>query len=114
MRIFKLTAAQRFRLLEHGYAQKDIEAMVQADIPKAKTIKICFSETEILEWMRKKHQPELSIDELLDWWRFNAKTEFMNVSPTGLYVEYKKRRAKRKPLVMYKEMAVDNKPHKVY
>jgi len=114
MKTFKLTPEQRFKLLMHGYTQKEIEDLVMADIPGAKTLKICFSEDEAMEWLKKKYPPELSLDELLDWWYSKAKTEFMNVSPSGLYVEYKKRRAKRKPLIMYKEMAVDEKPHRVY
>ena len=113
MRTFKLTPEQRFKLLMLGYTQKEIEEMVMADIPGAETLKICFSENEVLEWIGKKYPPELSVDELFAWWKSYAKPEYMGVH-NGLYVEYKKRRAKRKPLVMYEEMAADNKPHKVY
>jgi len=113
MRTFKLTPEQRFKLLMLGYTKKDIEDLVKAGIPGAKTLKICFSETEVLEWMAKRYPPELSIDELFTWWYSHAKPEYMGVHG-GLYVEYKKRRAKRKPLIMYKEMAADDKPHKVY
>ena len=113
VKTFKLTPEQKFKLLMSGYTQKEIEEMVMADIPGAKTLKICFSEDEVLEWLNKKYPPELSIDELFSWWWSYAKPEYMGVHD-GLYVEYKKRRAKRRPLIMYAEMAADNKPHKVY
>ena len=113
IRTFKLTTEQRYKLFELGYSQKDIEEMVLKDIPNAKTLKICFSEDEVLEWLEKRYPKELSVDELFAWWKSYAKPEYMGVHG-GLYVEYKRRRAKRKPLVMYKEMAADNKPHKVY
>jgi len=114
MRTFKLTPEQRLKLYATGYSLKEIEAMVKADIPNAQTLKICFSDAEALEWFRKRYPPELSIDELYQWWVSFAKTEYEKPSMSGLYVEYKRRRAMFKPLVMYKEMAKDNKPHKVY
>jgi len=113
MKTFKLTPEQKLKLLELGYTQKDCEAMVLADIPNAKTLKICFSETEVLEWLNKKYPRCLTVDEVFSWWWSYCKPEYKNVHG-GLYAEYLKRHAKRKPLVMYKEMAVDNKPHKVY
>jgi len=110
---FKLTSEQKLTLLQSGYTQKDCEEMVLKDIPNAVTLKICFSEKEVLEWMEKRYPRKLSVDEVFTWWKQNAKRKYQGVQ-NGLYVEYLKRRAKRKPLIMYKEMAVDNKPHKIY
>jgi predicted DNA-binding transcriptional regulator AlpA len=114
MRTFKLTVAQKLKLLELGYSKKEIELMVKADIPKAKTLKICFSETEVSEWLNKRHPPILSVDELFNWWVLNAKSEYTHISKSGLYKAYEDHRAMGKPLVLYKEMSADNKPHKVY
>ncbi|WP_461248476.1 hypothetical protein, partial [Treponema sp. R6D11] len=54
IRTFKLTPEQKLKLLGHGYTQKEVEDMVKADIPNAKTLKICFSDDELLEWVNKK------------------------------------------------------------
>ena len=113
MKTFKLTPEQRFKLLMHGYTQKEIEELVMADIPGAQTLKICFSDDEVLEWVSKKHPRCLTLDEVFNWWKQYAKPEYQGVHG-GLYFEYMKRHAKRKPLIMYKEMAVDDQPHKVY
>ncbi|WP_461249077.1 hypothetical protein, partial [Treponema sp. R6D11] len=77
-------------------------------------LKICFSDDELLEWVNKKYPKKLSIDELYNWWVSNAKPKYMKPQKSGLYVEYMKRRAKGKPLIMYKEMTKDNKQRKVY
>jgi hypothetical protein len=114
MHTFKLTAEQRLKIIQHGYSLKEIEAAVKADIPGAQTLKICFLEAEALEWMQKRHPPKLSIEELYNWWVFYAKREYSNPAKSGLYKAYEERRETGKPLVMYKEMAADNKPHKVY
>lgn len=117
MKIYKKTKQQRYDLLLLGYTPEKIAEKVKASIPpgyKAKTLKICFSEDEALEWAGKKYPPEMSAEELHNLWYFNAKPEYKNPSMSGLYVEYKKRRAKRKPLIMYAEMSEDNKPHKFY
>ena len=114
MRTFRLTPEQRLKLLQLGYTRKDIEEIVKADIPGAETLKICFSETEVLEWLGKRYPPKLSVGELFDWWVSNAKTEYKEVSASGLYKAYEDRREIRKPLVMYAEMSKDNKPHKVF
>jgi len=110
---FKLTPEQKLTLLQFGYTQKDCEEMVLKDIPNAVTLKICFSEQEVLEWVEKRYPRKLSVDEVFTWWKENAKPKYQGVHG-GLYEYYEKRRAKRKPLIMYKEMAADDKPHKIY
>jgi len=118
MRTFKLMPEQKLKLLGSGYTLKEIESMVKADMRtlglKLQTLKICFSEKEVSEWMQRRHPKKLSIDELYDWWVENAKEKYSKVSMSGLYCEYERLRAMGKPLRMYKEMAMDDKPHKVY
>jgi len=115
MYTFKLTHEQRLKLIGSGYTLKEIQDAVKRDIPGAITLKICFSDEETLEWMKKRYPKKLSIDEVFEWWTLHAKTEFTRgVSMSGLYKAYEDRRELRKPLIMYKEMAVDNKPHRIY
>jgi len=114
MYTYKLTPEQYIKLRSQGYSLKEIEAQVKKDISGAKTLKICFSETEAAEWLQKKHPRKLTINEVYDWWVENAKMEYTNPSMSGLYQEYERLRAMGKPLIMYKEMAKDNKTHKIY
>jgi hypothetical protein len=112
--VFKLSRDQILKLLSVGLTLADCEAMILRDIPNAKTLKICFSEKEVLDWIQKRYPKLLSIDEVFEWWQSHAKPEYMRPSMSGLYVHYRELRARGKPLRMYKEMCADNKPHIVY
>jgi len=113
MYTFKLTKEQKLKLISCGFTLKEIEEQVKKDIPGVINLKICFSDEELLEWLKKRYPPKKTVDEVFEWWWSYAKTEYMGVHG-GLYYEYERRRALRKPLIMPKEFAVDNKPHKIY
>jgi hypothetical protein len=125
MQTYKLKAGQKLKLIASGYSLKEIEAHIKTDIPKGKTLKICFSDEEILDWIKNRYPIKKSITELLEWWKTYAKSDkeinrylgnikHKKLRASGLYKLYEECREQGKPLVLYKEMAVDNKPHKVY
>jgi len=122
MHTFKLTNKQRLKLLQSGLSLKKIEDIILETIPDAKTLKICFSDQETLEWLKDRYPPKnagfppntAGIQGLFDWWASHAKAMFRKPSMTGLYYAYDECRKAGKPFVMPARMAKDDRAHKIY
>ena len=116
MKIHNLSKKLRRKLIGFGLTPEIVAEKIKTNFPQGYTplnVKICFSEEELFDWLNKKYARCKTVDEVYAWWWSFCKPEYKNVHG-GLYIEYMKRHAKRKPLIMYKEMAVDNKQHKIY
>jgi len=118
MYTFKISHEQKLKLINAGYTLKELQEQVTADMKKAglkvQSLKICFSEQEVIEWIDEKYPAKLSIEQLYNLWAESAKNEYKKPSMSGLYKHYEKLRAMGRPLVMYHDMAADNKQHKFF
>jgi hypothetical protein len=116
MKIYNLNRKLRRKLIKFSLTPEIAAERIKNSFPAGytpKTVKICFSEEEVLEWLNKKYARCKTVDEVFAWWWSYCKPEYKNVHG-GLWYEYLKRHKQRRPLIMYKEMAVDEKQHKIY